>query len=115
MGGSMKVVLKTLILFVFLFGVFGCNEEPPRYAKFHKGQVVRFKAHKNIVGTIIYITAASNGACFWRDCRYDIRVGYEQEFTDSRVLSDDGPIKKFPLTVIEEVREYEIEVVEAEK
>jgi len=108
----MKIILKTLVLFVFLLGVLGCAPDVPRYAKFHEGQVVQFKAHKNIVGMILYVTASPDGECFWGDCRYDIRVGYEQEFTDSRVFSDDGPIKKFPLSIIEEVREYEIEEIE---
>jgi len=107
----MKIILKTLVLFVFLLGVLGCSPDVPRYAKFHEGQVVRFKAHKNIVGMILFVTASPEGECFWGRCRHDIRVGCEQEFTRSRVFLRDGPIKKFPLSIIEDVREYEIEAV----
>lgn len=44
-------------------------------------------------------------------CYYDVRFQGNQEVTDSRILSGDGPITVRPLTVVTMMRPYELEKV----
>ena len=48
-------------------------------------------------------------------CYADVRFQGNQEFTNSRVLSSDGPISVRALTVVKFMRPYELEHVEQEE
>jgi hypothetical protein len=74
--------------------------------KFKPGQLVR----SVVSGEVGQVIANRLGGSDW--CYADVRFQGNQEFTDSRVLSNDGPISVRALTIVKYMRPYELEHVE---
>ena len=98
----MRTILLAGLASLFLLG---CS---PDYSvcKFTPGQMVRSKVSGEI-GQVIAMRAPSGKD--W--CYADVRFRGSQEVTDSRVLSDDGPISIRPLQVVKYMMPYELEHV----
>lgn len=84
----------------------GCSSDYS-VCKFKPGQMVRSKVSGE-VGQVIGMVLAGDGS--W--CYSNVRFQGSQEVTDSRVLSNDGPISVRPLQVVKYMRPYELEHVE---
>ncbi len=98
------LVLAVCLLLVFLLG---CSDTDYSVCEFQPGQMVRSKVSGEI-GQVIAMQLAMDKE--W--CYADVRFRGSQEVTDSRVLSNDGPISVRPLQVVENMRPYELEHVE---
>jgi len=100
--------LQLLVLVVGLLLVFllGCSDSDYSVCEFTPGQMVRSKVSGEI-GQVIAMQRAMGGE--W--CYADVRFQGSQEVTNSRVLSDDGPISVRPLQVVKMMRPYELEHV----
>jgi hypothetical protein len=100
-----------ICLALVILTIFGACIPEADYSvcEFRPGQMVRSKVSGE-VGQVIQIRRHSSRK--W--CFSDVRFQGVQEFTDSRILSNDGPISVRALTVVEYMRPYELEHVDAE-
>lgn len=99
----MKALLLAGLASLFLLG---CSERDYSVCKFTPGQMVRSKVSGEIGQVISMRLALDEEWCF-----ADVRFRGSQEVTDSRVLSNDGPISVRPLQVVKNMRPYELEHV----
>ncbi len=99
----MRILTLAGLASLFLLG---CS---PDYSvcEFTPGQMVRSKVSGE-VGQVISMSVYHSGD--W--CYAEVRFRGPQEFTDSRVLSDDGAIAVRALRVVANMRPYELEHVE---
>ena len=78
--------------------------EPERAApKFYSGSMVRTVVGGH-VGQVVGVWCGQ-----W--CLYDVRFNGIQAHTDSRILSNDGPITIGPLGIVTNMREFELREV----
>ena len=103
----MKVAILAGLAILLLLG---CG---PDYSvcEFKPGQMVRSKVSGE-VGQVISMRGVPKSWGYEDWCYADVRFQGDQEYTDSRVLSNDGPITSRALTVVKYMRPYELEHVE---
>lgn len=106
----MRTLLLTGLASLFLLG---CAESDYSVCEFIPGQMVRSKVSGEI-GQVISMRLAAHheSTSNQRWCYADVRFRGSQEVTDSRVLSNDGPISVRPLQVVKYMRPYELEHIE---
>ena len=114
-GRRIRVYPLTLFLWAFIAGglvvMTGCGTDYS-VCEFQPGQMVRSKVSGE-VGQVISMRVPSRKRWEHVDwCYADVRFQGNQEYTDSRVLSNDGPINVRALTVVLNMRPYELEHVE---
>lgn len=103
----MKVAILAGLIGILLLG---CG---PDYSvcEFEAGQMVRSKVSGE-VGQVIVATVANATFGYEDWCYAHVRFRGNQAYTDSRILSNDGPITVRGLTVVKYMRPYELERVE---
>jgi len=102
-------LLVALVISVCVSACDGSTKEERRAAryaicKFQEGELVRSKLSGDRGQITDRIRFSSDNYCY-----YHVRFVGRQETTDSRILSNDGPIAVTPLTVIKYMRSYELE------
>ena len=80
-----------------------CSSGPP--CEFEVGEMVRSKVSGDL-GQVVK-THGSNSNCY-----VDVRFNASQTFTNSKVLSNDGPVTVLPLAIIRWMRPFELESAE---
>lgn len=98
------LILASLASLLFL----ACNADYSM-CEFVPGQMVRSEVSGEI-GQVIMMRPYSADWCY-----ANVRFQGNQEYTDSRVLSSDGPISVRSLSVVRNMRPYELEHVEQEE
>lgn len=85
-----------------VFGV-ACSPSAAPVCKFERGQRVE-SVVGNYPGQILRVHK------YWGEpgCEYTVRFNTQQTYTDSRVMSDDGPMATKPLATLQ-VYEYELQ------
>ncbi len=106
MSNTIFILSIAGFLFSILAGSLGCDQWSSK-CEFRPGHMVRSRISGEI-GQVINMRNA--GGVDW--CYADVRFQGNQEYTDSRVLSGDGPITVRALTVVKYMRPYELEHVE---
>lgn len=89
----------TALLAMALIGC-GQHEHP---GKFKQGDMVEFVLNGQRA-QIIFVSYCERPI----KCSYDVRLESPQVFTDTRILSSDGPLHAKPLARLDYVREYEL-------
>lgn len=87
------------------------REERYSVCEFQPGNMVRSKVSGE-VGQVISMRLAYVEHRLANWCYADVRFQGSQMFTDSRVLSDDGPVTIRALQIVEGMQPYELEHVE---
>jgi len=101
-SGYLSALMLLLCGLMIIFFI-GCTKRPT--AKFGNSDKVKAVISGD-VGMIIGTWCGDNG------CWYDVRFPVKQSATQTHVLSKDGPITTAPLAVVENMREYELELVQ---
>jgi hypothetical protein len=92
-----------VILFLGIWIVVsGCESRPP--PKFKVGEMVRSTLSKE-PGQVVYVSAYGYETGY----RYNVRFQAGQTYTDTHLLREDGPVEMRPLTLVENMTEFELE------
>ncbi len=99
----MRFVYLFLALVALAFAISACEPQQRTVCRFEEGSMVK-SVVTGAKGQVRYVSQYFVP----RKCEYQVRFPSNQFFTDSRVLSNDGPITAAPLTTIW-MKEFEIE------
>lgn len=95
---------KIAAALMFCLALSSCqDDEPEPSPNFKNGQMVKMKAF-DAVGMVRVAYHYKNYG--WV---YEVRFPAMQITTDTRILSDDGPLQFSPVALVKDIREFELE------
>lgn len=110
LDGRTGVIMKNLwfiVFTIFIMSLCSCGEDQkPPMPLYPEGTMVKAKISGDI-GQVIYTSCWSGN----KSCMYDVRFPVRQTKTNTHLLSNDDAISTVPLARIDNMREYELELV----